>query len=332
MTTSQDAVPGAPGDGEDDAPHERPAPTGEQQPPVAQGPSPAGSADDPDGLSPAGSADDPDGPSSAGSADDPDGPSPAGSAHDPDGPSPAGSAHDPDDLAGFEPTLTRVFARLRPILGVVVVLALLVPAVGWAIDRLVVRSAGDAVLESLGGDADIADSLRLVRSVDCLGQSRSGSAFGLEVDGFATVVTNRHVVDNARSTIVQPLDGGPGEQVRAVLLSTTADVAVLVLDPAAVPPPLPVGTAVSLGQSIITVGFPGARPAFREGRVDRIEPARLLLALQVGAGASGSPVLDDEAGVVGQVFARTADGRGVATPVDLLLAAIEDAVPAPGCG
>lgn len=238
---------------------------------------------------------------------------------------------DADDLDGFEPTMSRVFRRLRPVVGVVVALAMLIPAGGWALDRLAVRSAGGAVQEALGEDADITDSVLLVRSVDCVGRSRSGSAFSLELDGADTVVTNRHVVEDARSTVVQPLDGGPGAQVREVLLATTADVAVLVLDDEAQPPTLPSGPAATLGQPILTVGFPGARPTLHEGRVDRVEPGRLLLALEVGAGASGSPVLDEEGRVVAQVFARTRDGRGVATPVADVVAAVDGATPAPGC-
>ncbi len=256
----------------------------------------------------------------------------------PDGPDatgrtdPAPGSQDPDDLAGFQTTMARVFGRLRVALGVLVVLAMLVPAGGWALTRLAIISAGGAVEEALGEDAAITESLLLVRSVDCAGRSRSGSAFSLELDGTPTVITNRHVVAAARSTIVQPLDAGPGSQVRAVLLAETADVAVLVLDEDATPPALEVGPSAALGQPIITVGFPGARPTLRDGRVDRVEPSRLLLALEVGAGASGSPVLDGDGRVVGQVFARTADGRGVATPVALVRSAVAGATVAPDCG
>lgn len=238
---------------------------------------------------------------------------------------------DPDDLDGFETTMSRVFGRLRLALGVLVALAMLIPAGGWVLDRLAIRSAGGEVEDALGDDAAITASLLLVRSVDCTGRSRSGSAFSLELGGVATVVTNRHVVEAARSTVVQPLAGGSGAQVREVLLADVADVAVLVLDDEVVPPALSVGPAATIGQPIITVGFPGARPALREGRVDRVEPGRLTVALEVGAGASGSPVLDDDGRVVGQVFARTSDGRGVATPTDVVVDAARDSTPAPAC-
>lgn len=295
--------------------------SGPQRPVAPSGPRASDRPDDPHGP------EEPDGPDDPHEPDGPDGPH---GPEDPDG-LPDDYPEDPDDLAGFQTTMSRVFGRLRLVLGVLVVLAMLIPAGGWVLDRLAVRSAGGAVQEALGEDADITDSLLLVRSVDCAGRSRSGSAFSLDLDGVDVVVTNRHVVDAARSTVVQPLDAGPGAQVREVLLSATADVAVLVLDDGAVPPTLPTGPAATLGQPILTVGFPGARPALREGRVDRVEPGRLLLALEVGAGASGSPVLDEEARVVGQVFARTQDGRGVATPIADVVAAVEDAAPATPC-
>ncbi len=236
-----------------------------------------------------------------------------------------------DDLDGFQTSMSRVFGRLRLVLGVLVALAMLIPAGGWLLDRLAFQSAGDQVEEALGDEAALADALLLVRSVDCLGRSRTGSAFTVEVDGVATVLTNRHVVEGARSTVVQPLDSPQGIQVTAVLESPSADVAVLSIEETAVPPPLPPGAPVTLGQSIRTVGFPGSRPAFRQGRVDRVEDDRLLLALQVGAGASGSPVLDDDGAVVGQVYARTNDGRGVATPWQRVVDAVRGAQPAASC-
>ncbi len=237
-----------------------------------------------------------------------------------------------DDLAGFQTSMARFFSRTRVWLGAIVVVAMLIPVGGWVIDRYLFLVAGESVEDALGDEAELTAALRLVRSVDCRGSARSGSAFALEVDGGARLVTNRHVVEDARSTVVQPLEGGPGVQVREVRVATSADVAVLVLDQDELPPPLPLAAEVRLGQPIRTIGFPGARPAFRAGRVDRLEPGRMLIALEVGAGASGSPVLDEDGAVVGQVYARTEGGRGVATPFEDLIAAVRDAVPAPSCG
>jgi len=242
-----------------------------------------------------------------------------------------GGVAEEDDLAGYQTSMARFFSRTRVWLGAIVVVAMLIPVGGWVIDRYLFLVAGESVEDALGDEAELTAAVRLVRSVDCRGSARSGSAFALEVDGRARLVTNRHVVEDARSTLVQPLEGGPGVQVREVLVATSADVAVLVIDDG-LPPALPVATDVRLGQPIRTIGFPGARPAFRAGRVDRLEPGRMLIALEVGAGASGSPVLDEDGAVVGQVFARTEGDRGVATPFEDLVAAVRDAAPAPPCG
>lgn len=236
-----------------------------------------------------------------------------------------------DDLHGYRTTTMRVVARLRLALGLVVAVAMLIPAGGWVVDRLAIRAASDAVIDALGEDADLAASFRLVRSVDCVGRATSGSAFALEVAGRPVLVTNRHVVDQARSTVVQPLDAGSATQVTGVRLAAIADVAVLEVADDAIPPPLRSGPAAGVGQSVISVGFPGGRPTFREGRVDRAEVERLVLGLEVAGGASGSPVLDEQGRVVGQVFARTSDGRGLATPVALLEAAVAEAVPVTPC-
>lgn len=237
----------------------------------------------------------------------------------------------PEDLEGYRTGTMRVVAPLRLLLGVVIAVAMLIPAGGWVLDRVATRAATDDVLEALGEDVDLAASFRLVRSVDCLGRATSGSAFALEVAGETVLVTNRHVVDQARSSVVQPLDAGSGTQVTGVRLSRSADVAVLEVDDGALPPPLRSGPEASTGQPVISVGFPGARPTFREGRVDRVEPTRLVLGLEVAGGASGSPVLDQDGRVVGQVYARTSDGRGLATPIGLLEMAIADAAPATPC-
>ena len=237
----------------------------------------------------------------------------------------------PEDLEGYRTGTMRVVGPFRLLLGLLVAMAMLIPAGGWILDRLANRAATEDVLESLGDDVDLAASFRLVRSVDCLGRATSGSAFALEIAGETVLVTNRHVVDEARSSVVQPLDAGSGVQVTGVRLASSADVAVLEVADEMLPPPLRSGPEAAVGQPVISVGFPGARPTFREGRVDRIEPTRLILGLEVAGGASGSPVLDQDGRVVGQVYARTSDGRGLATPIGLLEAAIAEAVPATPC-
>jgi S1-C subfamily serine protease len=221
-------------------------------------------------------------------------------------------------------------------LVVVIVVALIVPAGAFLADEFDFRRSADAVVATLDGElagADAARTVLLVRSLGCSGRAGSGTAFVIETPDGPALLTNRHVVEGARTVGVRALDGGTEVQVAEVRLSATADVAVLeVADPAALPPPLLLRDAApALGDEVRLVGFPAATPFTAAGTVDAVEGGRLLLDLEVAPGASGSPVVAADGHVVGQVFAIAADGRGVATPAPQLRSAIADATPAPGC-
>lgn len=244
-----------------------------------------------------------------------------------------------DELAGFQPSITRALARLRGALLVLVVALLLVPigarivdhdgggrdGAGGAVDDRGVPASG------LGQDELRSQAVMLVLSASCGEHSRCGSGFALDVDGDIVVVTNRHVVEGACSTTVQPLGGGDEVAVREVRLATRADVAVLLLDEQTDRTPLVVGNDVLLGQAIRVVGFPGAEPMVLSGHVQRIEPARLVLAIEADHGASGSPVVDASGAVVGQLYARLEDECCVALPIADVVAAARDAEPVAVC-
>jgi S1-C subfamily serine protease len=238
---------------------------------------------------------------------------------------------DLDDLDGVETSMSRLVARARGWLALVVVIALVVPFGGWLVDEFAFGSAGSEVEEQLGTDAALADALLLVRSSDCAGRTTTGSAFAVELDGTPVVVTNRHVVEDARTIGVRRLAGGTALQVASHRVSEERDVAVLELvDAAGLPPALTVGDTVVPGDEVRVVGFPAGRPDISSGPVQEAAPGRLVLDLEIDPGASGSPVLDDAGRVVGQVYARTTEGRGVATPLGDLLAAARTAKrPAP---
>jgi len=229
---------------------------------------------------------------------------------------------DPDSLDGVETPMSRFLGRGRWVVALVLAIALVFPVGGWLLDEVAFRGSGDAVEAELGDAAFLADAVLLVRSIDCGGLVSTGSVFAVEMDGEAVLVTNRHVVDGARTIGVRPLDGGPSVRVASHRLSDLADVAVLELDdPAQVPEPLPSGSAADIGDEVRIIGFPGGRPATTTGPVAVARADRMVLDLEVDAGASGSPVLDGDGNVVGQVFARTSDGSGVATPLPRLLEA-----------
>lgn len=264
-------------------------------------------------------------------------PDPAGPTGAAEGRGAAGRDGEPDELEELARRRRRRLVPLFRLLAAVVAAAMLLPAGIWLVDELEFRRASDAVVETLEGalsGSDVADTVLLVRSVGCVpGTSSSGSAFVVEAPEGPALVTNRHVVDEARQVGLRTLDGSSSLRVVGVRVSDAADVAVLeVAAPEDLPPPLAVRTTLpEPGTDVRLIGFPAARPLTTAGTVAASTAARMLLDLEVDPGASGSPVVDDDGHVVGQVFAVTATGQGLATPADLVLEATRDTRPARGC-
>lgn len=249
-------------------------------------------------------------------------------------PEPVGDA---DDLDVLRARRSRRMQPLVRLLAAVVAMAMLLPAGMWLADELGFRRASDAVVETLEGaleGTDAADTVLLVRTVGCRpGSSGSGSAFVVDTADGPALLTNRHVVDEARTVGVRSLDGEREVEVAGVRVSDVADVAVLeVADPDDLPPPLSLrGFLPEPGTPVRLIGFPAATPLTTTGTVAAAEESRLLLDLQVDPGASGSPVVDDDGRVLGQVYAVTEDGLGLATPAALLPEATRHTRPASGC-
>lgn len=228
--------------------------------------------------------------------------------------------------------MSRFVGRSRGWIAVVLVAALVLPIGRWAVDEFAFRTSGEAVTDELGDAAAVTDALLLVRSVGCDGQASTGSAFVLDLDGEAIVLTNRHVVADARSVSVRPLSGGAFEPVAGFETAADADVAVLDLGEAApIPAALPRGTAVGEGTEVRTVGFPSGRPSTGTGTVVAVDAARLVIEVPVSGGASGSPVLDDDGRVVGQIFGTAVGGEAVATPIERVVGSLADTIAAAPC-
>lgn len=213
------------------------------------------------------------------------------------------------------------------------VLVALVPAGGCLAERGHQPSSTDAVSAAPTAEAALTDGVMLIKSAACEESTRCGTAFTAEIDGQLVLLTNRHVVEQGCSTSAQPWSGGADLPVREVWLARDADVAVLLLDDGDLPPPLPVDVGVQLtpGQPIRVVGFPEAEPTVLAGHVERIERQRLVLAIDAEQGASGSPVVDADGRVVGQLYARSPDECCIATPIARAVAAARDAEPAVVC-
>jgi S1-C subfamily serine protease len=246
-------------------------------------------------------------------------------------------ASEDDDLDGYRTPFVRFLHASKRWLALAVAAALLLPTGAWLLDELEFRRSGAGVVETLDGTLageEVADTILLVRTVGCTPRSGgSGSAFVVDAGDGPVVVTNRHVVEDTQRVGLRGLSGEPGPQVTGVRISDAADVAVLeVDDPSSLPPALVLGAAgPTVGQQVRLIGFPAARPFTTEGEVVDSDPSQVLLDLEVVPGASGSPVVAEDGVVVGQVFAVTRDGLGVATPADLLRTAVRAADPMPGC-
>lgn len=253
------------------------------------------------------------------------------------GPGPGDELEGPP--SGVRSPLSRGLAAARGWLVVLVVALLVVPFGARVLDQ--VPGDGDpAAEEALGVRLDqaerdelLAQAVMLVVSATCGDNARCGSGFALDIAGEVVVVTNRHVVEGACSTTLQPLGGGPEVAVREARLAREADVAVLVLDEVVGRVPLTGASAeVLVGQAIEVVGFPGAEPTVLSGSVERIEPGRLVLAMEADHGASGSPVFDASGAVVGQLYARLQDEQCcVAMPIADVVAAAREAEPVAVC-
>jgi S1-C subfamily serine protease len=214
-----------------------------------------------------------------------------------------------------------------PVIGVLVALAMVLALGQGLIDAWVFDRAGDRVEAELDDATDVAlaRSVLLVRTVRCNGRRTSGTAFATEIDGTTVLVTNRHVVEGAATVGLRSLTGDPAPRVASWRLARTADVATLaVTDATGLPPALPLAVGpTEAGTEVRTVGFPAALPFTSAGAVVEVTRTRLTTNVRTDPGASGSPLLDTDGVVVGQIFARSDADLGVATTAPALRGAIE---------
>jgi S1-C subfamily serine protease len=140
----------------------------------------------------------------------------------------------------------------------------------------------------------------------------SGSGFFVSEDGY--LITNNHVVRNARRVKVKTADGiFPAKVVRT---DSTNDLALLKVSGQF--KPLRVATNdVQLGDAVFTIGFPaidlqGMQPKYTDGKISSLsgikdDPKEYQISVQVQPGNSGGPLVDMAGNVRGVIVSRLSE-------------------------
>ncbi|MGA2871717.1 MAG: serine protease, partial [Verrucomicrobiota bacterium] len=140
----------------------------------------------------------------------------------------------------------------------------------------------------------------------------SGSGFFISSDGY--LITNNHVVKNARRVKVKNADGVYDAQV--IRVDETNDLALLKVggqfNPLTISP-----DDVALGDSVFTIGFPdiqlqGTHPKYTSGQISGLtgiqdDPNEYQISVPVQPGNSGGPLVDSAGNVKGVIVAHLDD-------------------------
>jgi S1-C subfamily serine protease len=226
----------------------------------------------------------------------------------------------------------------------VLALAAVVAACGddeWALDSPPDPTPATSLVSAptVGPDDGRLDRATVHIGVTGCDGSWTGSGF---LAGGGMVVTNRHVVDEAR-TITVTLHDGTRPPVVRVERVVTADVGLVTLAPAELPEPLSLAVeAAEVGDAVVVRGYPlDAGLHHERGRVvgiDRRDGAAwptLRMSAVVRPGSSGGPVTRSDGRVVGVVFAlERAVDYSIAVPAAAISEALAHPIlrePALGC-
>lgn len=146
-------------------------------------------------------------------------------------------------------------------------------------------------------------------------QTSFGTGFVISRSG--AIVTAAHVVTNAK-TMRARLATGRMVPLRIVKVDQDLDLALLEADFSgySVPPPLPINGSrnLTLGQSVMTIGFPnpevqGLEPKYTQGTISALtglgdDPQTLQISVPIQPGNSGGALMDMAGRVVGVVVSR----------------------------
>jgi S1-C subfamily serine protease len=188
-----------------------------------------------------------------------------------------------------------------------------------------------------------------VRTVGFDGSKAEGS--GVVVDRRGVIVTNNHVVRNARTLTVSFNDGRHAKAVRATVIGTAAkrDLAIIRVGLGdLVPVPLGRSSRLRLGDGVIAIGFPldlGGGPTVTQGIVsglDRTVHAEdgpdleglLQTDAAINPGNSGGALVDSAGRLIGinTIAVKDAQNVGFAIAIDGARAVIDEILGKPAGG
>ena len=228
---------------------------------------------------------------------------------------PAGGAEEDNGTGDLQPTRRGLLLRLAAGL---LAAAMAVVVLG-GVPRVLALPPLDFLAEALRLDQDASvrrwqEAVVLVTARNSAGGARTGTGFNIRPSGL--VITNRHVVEGARSVEIRFRDGTvyPAAEVR---VDDAADLALVRLNGADLPVvPLGEPHLPPTGSGVTVVGNPLGYPRLAvRGTVlgyagQGPEPVMEIDA-PIHSGHSGSPVFNEEGNVVGVVFGASAgDGGG----------------------
>ncbi len=195
-------------------------------------------------------------------------------------------------------------------------------------------SRNNAMSISAGGETTLLDDflnhLRPSRSEDSSMQQYLGSGFIISADGY--VLTNKHVVDDARKVTIKTADG---QTYPATIVGSDQklDIALLKFEPAVQLPTVSIGDSnkLEVGEWVLAIGNPfgleqtvTAGIVSAKGRVIGAGPYDNFIQTDasINPGNSGGPLFNTNAEVVGINTAIVPRGHGIgfATPINAVTA------------
>ena len=215
-------------------------------------------------------------------------------------------------------------------LRVLLALAVIIAFSAWTAGDLLGERLDIGFLQrsaELAKDRSLADLQAAVVTVDCAGSS--GSGFNIDASGL--IVTNAHVVENGGIITVKFPDGSRYDTRGYHLPVEGVDLALVDIAGEDLPAVTLADALPAAGDPLIFIGNPlgydwTISEATALGTLLLGEEAVLCLSGPVRSGSSGSPVFDQEACVVGVIFATLSDEDdvGLVVPVTYLNQYLED--------